>query len=102
MSKFNAKSPEIQKHASLSVTTYNEDMLDVIKAEHALLGKGRGQLLKKWQEWGKLLDACIAAWEKCISTEDKLRKLEEQHVKWGPPAENQDILEQFDALKVSL
>ena len=51
--------------------------------------------------WKKLLDACIAAWEMCISTEDRLRKMEEQHVQWGPPAENRDILEQFEDLQVS-
>lgn len=102
MSKFNAKRPEIQKHASLSVTTYNEDLLDVIKTEHTALGKGRSQLMRKWQEWGKLLDACIAAWEKCNSAKDKLRPLEEQHAKWGPPAESRDILEQFHALQVRL
>ena len=100
MSKFSAKHPEIQKHASLSVTTYTEGLLDVIKEEHAILGKGRSQLMKKWQEWGKLLDACVAAWEKCISAKDKLRQLEEQHAKWGPPAENRDILEQFRDLQV--
>ena len=100
MTKFSAKRQDIQKHASLSVITYTEGLLDVIKKEHAALGKGRSQLMRKWQDWGKLLDACIAAWEKCSSTKDKLRQLEEQHAKWGPPAENQDILDQFHALQV--
>ena len=100
MTKFSAKRQEIQKHASLSVVTYTEGLLDVIKKEHAALGKGRSQLMRKWQDWGKLLDACIAAWEKCSSAKDKLRQLEEQHAKWGPPAENQEILDQFHALQV--
>ena len=59
------------------------------------------KLVLELEDWKRLLHACIAAWEKCISIEGKLRKLEEQHAKWGPPAENQDILEQLRDLQVS-
>lgn len=65
-------------------------------------------LHKRWEKlvldlevWKKLLDGCIAAWEESISTEEKLRELEEEHINWGPPAENQDILTQFQELQVN-
>ena len=63
---------------------------------------------KRWEKlvldletWKELLVVCIAAWEESISTEEKLRKLEAEHVNWGPPAENDDILKQFHELQVS-
>ena len=60
------------------------------------------ELVLELKSWMKLLDVCIAAWEKSNSTEKKLRALEEEHTNWGPPAENQDICAQFQQLQVSL
>lgn len=60
------------------------------------------ELVLELKSWMKLLDVCIAAWEKSDSTEKRLRALEEQHTNWGPPAENQDICTQFQLLQVSL
>lgn len=60
------------------------------------------ELVLELNSWMKLLDVCIAAWEKSDSTEKRLRELEEEHANWGPPAENQDICAQFQRLQVSL
>jgi len=60
------------------------------------------ELVWELKRWMKLLEVCIAAWEKSDSTKKRLRALEEEHTNWGPPAENQDICAQFQQLQVSL
>ena len=71
-----------------------------IKAEHQLLGEQWEKLQQEKLAWGKLLDCCEAAWERCITTEGGLRSLEEEHAKWELPAENKDILVQLKEMEV--
>ena len=96
-----AKKPEVMKYAKLSVKCQSTELLDAVKQEHAHLGKQWAQLMQKQQKWGKLLDACIASWEKALQVDGDLKEREEWLAKWGPPAENQAILMQNSELEVN-
>ena len=99
--RLNEKKPEVMKYAQLSVKCQSQELLTSVTNEHTSLGKQWAQLGKGQANWGKLLDCCIAAWEKGLAVRDGLVDLERWLVRWGPPADSQAILVQYSDVLVS-
>ena len=95
---------EVERYNTLHPTGHKQPQdvqrVNEIKRQRTLLGELWIKLQQKKLDWGKLLDSCEAAWERCNTTEEGLCSLEEVHAKWELPAENKDILVQLKEMEV--
>lgn len=84
--------PEIVKYAQISVECQSQELMLSMKSECTHLDKQWAQLSQRQDKWGKMLECCIAAWEKGLAVQDGLRDLEQWNSKCYTPADKQAML----------